>query len=49
LFNTMTAVLVAAVVFAFRVAAWRRYWYVPLAVRGWQRNGSTGGESRGGD
>ncbi len=49
LFNTATAVLVAAVVFAFRVVAWRRYWFVPLAVRGWHRNGSTGGESRGGD
>ncbi len=48
-FNAVTACVVAAVVFAFRVVAWRRSWYVPLAVHGWHRNGSTGGELRGGD
>lgn len=39
-FNAWTAALVAAVVFAFRVTAWRRGWYVPLAVRGWHRLGA---------
>ncbi|MBT2513257.1 trimeric intracellular cation channel family protein [Arthrobacter sp. ISL-30] len=39
-FNGWTAGLVAAVVFAFRVTAWRRSWYVPLAVRGWHRLGA---------
>ena len=38
-FNAVTASAVAAVVFAFRVTAWRRRWYVPLAVRGWHRLG----------
>ncbi|WP_258803022.1 trimeric intracellular cation channel family protein [Pseudarthrobacter sp. NS4] len=45
-FNALSACLVAAVVFAFRVVAWRRSWYVPLAVRGWHRAGLEGGESR---
>ncbi|MFJ5954572.1 trimeric intracellular cation channel family protein [Paenarthrobacter sp. NPDC092416] len=40
LFNGLTAVMVALVVFAFRVVAWRRSWYVPLAVRGWHRAGT---------
>ncbi|MFP3580833.1 trimeric intracellular cation channel family protein [Arthrobacter sp. efr-133-TYG-104] len=40
LFSGVTACAVAAVVFAFRVTAWRRSWYVPLAVRGWHRTGS---------
>jgi uncharacterized membrane protein YeiH len=39
LFNAATASAVAAVVFAFRVTAWRRSWRVPLAVRGWHRLG----------
>ena len=38
-FTAVTACAVAAVVFAFRVTAWRRHWYVPLAVRGWHRLG----------
>lgn len=41
-FNALTASVVAAVVFAFRIAAWRRSWHVPLAVRGWQRLGLDG-------
>ncbi|WP_247042081.1 trimeric intracellular cation channel family protein [Arthrobacter rhizosphaerae] len=41
-FNALTASVVAAVVFAFRVTAWRRSWHVPLAVRGWQRLGLDG-------
>lgn len=45
-FNAVTACLVAAVVFAFRVVAWRRSWYVPLAVQGWHRTGPDGGEAR---
>lgn len=49
LFNAFTACAVAAIVFTFRVVAWRRYWYVPLAVRGWHRTGSPHGESRGFD
>lgn len=36
-FTGLTACAVAAVVFAFRVTAWRRSWHVPLAVRGWHR------------
>ncbi|MEN3344306.1 MAG: hypothetical protein V7635_882 [Arthrobacter sp.] len=39
LLNAVTASAVAAVVFAFRVTAWRRSWRVPLAVRGWHRLG----------
>ena len=46
-FNAVTACAVAAVVFAFRVVAWRRSWYVPLAVNGWHRAGAQSGESRG--
>ena len=38
-FNAVTAGAVAAVVFAFRVTAWRRHWHAPLAVRGWHRLG----------
>ncbi|MBO1269136.1 trimeric intracellular cation channel family protein [Arthrobacter cavernae] len=54
LFSGLTAGLVAAVVFTFRVTAWRRGWHVPLAVRGWHRlgaasGGAAGGESRGRD
>ncbi|MBT8159164.1 trimeric intracellular cation channel family protein [Arthrobacter sp. GN70] len=46
-FNGLTAVLVAVLVFAFRVVAWRRAWRVPLAVRGWHRNGvASGAEPR---
>jgi uncharacterized membrane protein YeiH len=41
-FNAVSACVVAAVVFAFRVTAWRRSWHVPLAVRGWQRLGLDG-------
>ena len=41
-FNALNACVVAAVVFAFRVTAWRRSWRVPLAVRGWQRLGLDG-------
>ncbi|MCR1162820.1 trimeric intracellular cation channel family protein [Paenarthrobacter sp. UW852] len=37
LFTGLSACVVAAVVFAFRVTAWRRSWRVPLAVRGWHR------------
>ena len=37
LFSGLTASLVAGAVFVFRVTAWRKGWYVPLAVRGWQR------------
>jgi uncharacterized membrane protein YeiH len=36
-FNVLTAAVIAAVVFTFRVLAWRRSWQAPLAVRGWQR------------
>lgn len=42
-FNGVTAALVAAWVFAFRVVAWRRGWRVPLAVRGWHRAGVSAG------
>jgi uncharacterized membrane protein YeiH len=45
-FNAVTACAVAAVVFAFRVVAWRRSWFVPLAVRGWHRMGVDSGEPR---
>jgi uncharacterized membrane protein YeiH len=38
-FNVLTAVAVAAIVFTFRVLAWRRSWQAPLAVRGWHRPG----------
>ncbi|MDQ0709830.1 putative membrane protein YeiH [Arthrobacter woluwensis] len=36
-FNPVTGLTIAALVFAFRVTAWRRHWYVPLAVHGWHR------------
>ncbi|QSZ49846.1 trimeric intracellular cation channel family protein [Arthrobacter sp. D5-1] len=39
-FTGLHACVVAAVVFAFRVTAWRRSWHVPLAVRGWHRPGA---------
>ena len=45
-FNAVTACAVAALVFAFRVVAWRRSWYIPLAVNGWHRAGVDSGESR---
>ena len=38
-FNALTAGAVAAVVFTFRVLAWRRSWHIPLAVHGWHRPG----------
>ncbi|BCW85321.1 UPF0126 membrane protein [Arthrobacter sp. NicSoilE8] len=45
-FSGLIAGVIAAVVFAFRVTAWRRGWYVPLAVRGWHRAGAgSGGNS----
>lgn len=49
LFSPATAGAVAAVVFAFRVVAWRRSWHVPLAVRGWHRLGLDTSEYRGRD
>ncbi|GAA5192978.1 trimeric intracellular cation channel family protein [Arthrobacter gyeryongensis] len=49
-FNGVTAGVIAAWVFAFRVVAWRWGWRVPLAVRGWHRAGvSPGADSRGRD
>ena len=48
-FNAATACAVAAVVFAFRVIAWRRAWYVPLAVHGWHRRGIDAAAGPGGD
>jgi uncharacterized membrane protein YeiH len=42
-FNPISACLVAAVVFAFRVVAWRRSWHVPLAGRGRHRPEHGGG------
>ncbi|HJW01486.1 MAG TPA: TRIC cation channel family protein [Arthrobacter sp.] len=47
-FNALTAGAVAAVVFTFRVVAWRRSWYVPLAVHGWHRRGVEGPVGPGG-
>lgn len=47
-FNAVTACAVAAVVFTFRVIAWRRSWYVPLAVHGWHRRGVAGSSGPGG-
>jgi uncharacterized membrane protein YeiH len=46
-FNVLTAAVIAASVFAFRVLAWRRSWQAPLAVRGWHRAGADAGESTG--
>jgi uncharacterized membrane protein YeiH len=50
-FNVLSAAAIAAVVFTFRVLAWRRHWQAPLAVHGWQRRvaaeGSAGGPSGG--
>jgi len=45
----LTAAVIAALVFTFRVLAWRRSWQAPLAVRGWHRAGSSNGESKGRD
>lgn len=42
-FNVLTAAGIAAVVFTFRVLAWRRSWQAPLAVRGWQRRAADPG------
>jgi uncharacterized membrane protein YeiH len=42
-FNALTAAGIAAVVFAFRVLAWRRSWQAPLAVRGWHRRAADSG------
>src|SRR5689334_15558383 len=42
-FNVLTAAGIAALVFTFRVLAWRRSWQAPLAVRGWQRRASDSG------
>jgi len=50
-FNALTAVAIAAVVFTFRVVAWRRSWQAPLAVHGWHRRGvdrSDSGDGGGG-
>ncbi|SKB42928.1 Uncharacterized membrane protein YeiH [Arthrobacter sp. 49Tsu3.1M3] len=44
-FTAVSACAVAGVVFAFRVTAWRRHWYVPLAVRGWHRLGLDNAEN----
>jgi uncharacterized membrane protein YeiH len=44
-FNGVTAGAVAAVVFAFRITAWRRRWHAPLAVRGWHRLGLDAADS----
>jgi uncharacterized membrane protein YeiH len=46
-FNVLSAAGVAAVVFTFRVLAWRRHWQAPLAVHGWLRRGDTGGSPGG--
>jgi uncharacterized membrane protein YeiH len=48
-FNALTACGVAAVVFTFRVLAWRRSWHIPLAVRGWHRPGVDEGKLRDGN
>jgi uncharacterized membrane protein YeiH len=42
-FNVLTAAGIAALVFTFRVLAWRRSWQAPLAVRGWQRRPTDSG------
>ncbi|MDP5227483.1 MULTISPECIES: TRIC cation channel family protein [Arthrobacter] len=39
-FTIVTGPAIAALVFVFRVVAWRRHWCVPLAVRGWHRPGA---------
>ena len=44
LFNGLTAFGVAALVFAFRVVAWRRAWTMPMAVHGRHRRQSGGGK-----
>ncbi len=48
LFNVVTACVVAAVVFSFRIVAWRRSWYAPLAVHGWHRRGADSPSGPGG-
>jgi uncharacterized membrane protein YeiH len=52
--NVLTAAAIAAVVFTFRVVAWRRSWQAPLAVHGRHRrslprdeSGEVGGGSEG--
>ncbi|MFC7848500.1 trimeric intracellular cation channel family protein [Arthrobacter sp. NPDC057388] len=45
-FIPVTACVVAATVFTFRVVAWRLSWRIPLAVRGWHRLGLDAGNSR---
>ncbi|MGG5170841.1 trimeric intracellular cation channel family protein [Pseudarthrobacter sp. J1738] len=39
-FTWATALAIAMLVFAFRILAWRRHWFVPLAVNGWHRQES---------
>ena len=48
-FNALTACVVAAVAFAFRVIAWRRGCYVQLEVHGCHRQGAVGSTGPGGD
>jgi uncharacterized membrane protein YeiH len=43
IFNVLTGSAVAAVVFTFRILAWRRSWQAPLAVHGWHRRASDSG------
>lgn len=45
-FNPITACVVAALAFTFRVVAWRLSWRIPLAVRGWYRLGLEPGNPR---
>jgi uncharacterized membrane protein YeiH len=44
-FTGVSACVVAAVVFALRITAWRLRWHFPLAVRGWHRLGLNAAES----
>lgn len=39
-FNVVTGAVVATLVFALRVLAWRFSWRAPLAVLGWKRSGT---------
>ncbi|CAM3114423.1 hypothetical protein PSET11_01473 [Arthrobacter ulcerisalmonis] len=48
-FNGATACITAALVFGFRLAAWRWSWTAPLAVNGWVRRTAGGGKRQGGD
>jgi uncharacterized membrane protein YeiH len=43
IFNVLTGSAVAAVVFTFRILAWRRSWQAPLAVHGWHRRATDSG------